>query len=121
MKKFPRVPMLALLAVVAACTLAIYRAYHAELDIRPSVFSECSGLATTAHVTWRVGVARHGPVSLYIRNVGQPAKLWSTGPRKGQIDTGPWMSDGTTILLMDAEKNVLAKRTMESSDCTGHS
>ncbi|TNY25663.1 hypothetical protein [Fulvimonas soli] len=83
----------------------------------PSNFSECGGPNVVAHVKWRASDNPDDPISIYVSSVGQPPKLWYTGAHSGELDTGPWMSDGATLLLQDARGKVLARRTMTSTDC----
>ncbi len=99
--------------------IIVYRQAHRNLVvITPSTFSECSGPKFVTHVQWDMRGTAHGNavfVSAY--RLGMQPTVVGSGPLRGELDTGEWVSDGTTLLLSDDANHVLAKRTIETSDC----
>ncbi|WP_158883184.1 hypothetical protein [Rhodanobacter sp. L36] len=112
-----------LVAIMAMLVLGLLSGhwifFGSSLEITPENFSECNGGNTVVHVTWEVGRRYSRPISIYVNNLGSTPQLWYTGDSKGVQDTGEWMRDGTSLILMDAKGREITKRTLESTDCPG--
>jgi hypothetical protein len=91
---------------------------HSFVFITPANYSACLGTGIVAHIQWDFRGAASGKsifVSAY--NLGSQPAVVGSGPLRGELDTGEWVSDGTTFLLTDDQNHVLAKRTVQTTDC----
>jgi hypothetical protein len=117
--KHLRLAVLAILVVVAAASVCLYRlGRHSFVLITPANYSACLGTGIVAHIQWDFRGAASGKsifVSAY--NLGSQPAVVGSGPLRGELDTGEWVSDGTTFLLTDDQNHVLAKRTVQTTDC----
>jgi hypothetical protein len=107
------------IAGLAVVVTAIQRwRHHAYVSITPSTYSQCRGPDVVAHIKWDMrGTASGKTVFLSAYQVGMLPRVFGSGPLVGQVDTGEWVSDGTTLLFTDAKNRLLATRTIESTDC----
>lgn len=104
---------------VAAALLATGCSHfgNAELQITPSVFSDCAGPDIVVRVAWNATKATQKPVKLFVHKPGQPPVLWRQGAPEGEADTGAWASDGWTVDLVDDRGRLLATRTLVTTAC----
>jgi hypothetical protein len=107
-----------LLVIVAMGFLRLRR--HADMSVIPATYSECRGPVITAHVTWDMRGTAKGHVFVSAYQLGMQPRTFASGPLVGTADTGPWVSDGTTIVLTDDRHRKLGRRTVESTDCAAH-
>lgn len=76
------------------------------------------GANIKVHIKWNMrGTASGQTVYVSSYRVGMLPLGFGSGPLAGEIDTGEWVNDGTTLLFSDDQHHVLAKRTIESTDC----
>jgi hypothetical protein len=106
--------------VVAATLLAAgcSRFGNSMLQFSPSSFPECKGTNIVVHVSWNATKKTKGPVNILVYTPGHTPKVWaSNAAPTGQQDTGEWMSDGSTMRLVDAKGRLLALRTLVTTPC----
>jgi hypothetical protein len=88
------------------------------LQFSPASFPECKGPDIVVHVSWNATGKTKGPVNILVYKPGHAPTVWtSSATPKGQQDTGAWMSDGSTMRLVDAKGRLLAMRTLVTTPC----
>lgn len=106
--------------LLAAIVLAVgcSRFGNAMLQFSPASFSDCKGPNIVVHVSWDAMRKTKGPVTILVYKPGRPPVVWmpNVAPA-GAHDTGEWMSDGSTMRLVDAKGRLLAMRTLETTAC----
>jgi hypothetical protein len=105
--------------VLAVTFAAIHRLRrHDYLSVTPSTFPACGQGDIVVHVKWDMrGTASGHYVLLEGRQLGLLPRIFAPGTLAGEIDTGRWVNDGTTIIVTDEKGRVLAMRTIESTEC----
>lgn len=106
------------LLVAALLATGCSRVGNSMLEFSPAVFSECEGVNIVAHVRWDATSKTHEPVTLLVYKLGKKPTVWMRNvDPKGAEDTGKWMTDGSTMRLVDAKGRLLAMRTMQTTEC----
>lgn len=90
---------------------------NSMLMISPESYPECEGPNIAVHVSWDATGVTQEHVTINIQQPGKPPKLWNVGSPKGEDDTGAWMTDGSTLQLVNANGTLLAMRTLETTAC----
>ena len=93
---------------------------QASLELDPGVLSGCwvpgkSGQAI--NVRWDAAALGVDKVRLLVARPGNNARPWTQGAASGERKTGPWASDGLTVILETEDGRELARRTVETSVC----
>jgi len=118
---FPRVVALAL-SRMAGPSLALmlagcYAFGSSALEFTPSKLPSCKGPLISVHVRWDFAAVTRGPVHIYVSSPGGTPKLWSIAKPEGEMDTGRWMHDGSTIIVRSSKGKLLGLRTLETTTC----
>jgi hypothetical protein len=108
-----------LLAVVLlAGVIHRFRHHHNLFVITPMKYSECLGPNMVAHIHWDMrGTASGQVVFISTYRLGMKPTVVAAGALVGEMDTGEWVTDGTTLMLSDDANHLLARRTIETTDC----
>ncbi|WP_458071938.1 hypothetical protein [Rhodanobacter sp. BL-MT-08] len=114
-----RSSVLVLLAVaLLVAMIHRLRHHHNLVVITPTKYSECLGPNVVAHIQWDLrGTASGQFVFISAYRLGMKPTVVATGALVGKVDTGEWVTDGTTLMLSDDKNHLLAKRTIETTDC----
>lgn len=108
-----RVFVFAALVLVAGCT----RFGNSMLEFSPTSFPDCKGPNIVVHVSWDATSKTKQNISIQVYKPGKGPTVWYVGAPKGQLDTGKWMADGSTMRLIDSKGNLLAMRTLVTTPC----
>jgi hypothetical protein len=106
-------PGAAIAIVVAAGVL--HALTTVKLELEPNRIITCPNVPAEINVAWRA--PRTDVVNVFIYQIGETPRLWTTGGAEGRAKTGPWIGDGTTLMITDNKGKVLARRTVESVAC----
>lgn len=91
---------------------------NSMLEFSPASFSDCEITNIVVNVRWDATSKTDEPVTLLVYKPGKKPVAWMADlAPKGEADTGKWMSDGSTMRLVDAHGRVLAMRTMQTTAC----
>jgi hypothetical protein len=71
-------------------------------------------------VKWNVSRSNISSVNIFVNGINNPENLWAAVGLSGDLETGPWVSDGLTFTLKDQDGNILAKRTIETIRCVAN-
>ena len=74
------------------------------LTVEPGIVDACSHPENVAVVSvrWDATAAGTEGVQLFLQDAAGNKKLWSAAGAKGSQDTGPWMADGSEVILVNA-------------------
>ncbi|MGC4009301.1 MAG: hypothetical protein QM805_10120 [Pseudomonas sp.] len=104
-------------AIVIAVSVYVESPFNVALDIVPNKVSGCSLDRISSVVAWKVEATETKFVRIYVKEVGKKERLWTEGDPVGSQKTDPWVGDGLTFILKDDKGRVLARRTIEASNC----
>jgi len=105
-------------AIALAASLCLAGCAEARLELDPAVLPDCTpARGAVIHVAWDARDAGTDRVRLEVTRPGGGSRPWTQGPAAGSKDTGPWGSDGLTFVLLSAEGDELARRTVETFPC----
>lgn len=108
--------MLDAAVVMVAIAVAWTFAHPAvKLELVPDRITTCPNVPAEIDVTWRV--SRVDTVKIFTYQLGEAPHLWLAGGPTGEARTGPWIGDGTTLMITDGRGRVLARKTVESVVC----
>ena len=90
------------------------------LTLRPGAIDRCKetdGLAAV-EVSWDATAAKTEGVHVFLQNLGEERRLWSTAGAVGKDTTGKWMRDGATVILVNANNDQeLARVQLKDVPC----
>lgn len=89
----------------------------ALLEMEPAQVPDCE-LPARVTVHWDARKASPKGIALEISELGQQPRLWAKTKARGSEQTGPWLQDGDSITLRDANGRILARRTLTTVPCT---
>jgi hypothetical protein len=87
------------------------------LEFTPATLPSCKGPLIVVHVRWDFETKTRQPVRIYVSSPGERRKLWTIAAPKGEMDTGRWMHDGSTITVRSSKGRLLGIRTLEATPC----
>jgi hypothetical protein len=108
-----RSTVLAGVLLAAGCS----RFGNSMLEFTPASFPDCKGPNIVVHVRWNASGKTKDKVTILVYKPGHAPVIWMSAAPKGQGDTGKWMSDGSTMRLIDAKGRLLAMRTLTTTLC----
>lgn len=96
-------------------------AQRADIDfaVVPASVSECSEAPSQVKVSWQVRDTSVQEVRVEVADPGRDAwKVLSVGGRQGEVETGPWVEEGTRFQLVNAGTGEqLASHAMTGDSC----
>jgi hypothetical protein len=88
------------------------------LQFTPASFPECKGPNIVVNARWNATGKTKDKITILVYKPGHAPAIWmSNAAPTGQSDTGEWMSDGSTMRLIDAKGRLLAMRTLVTTPC----
>ncbi|UPG86542.1 hypothetical protein L2Y94_04060 [Luteibacter aegosomatis] len=103
------------LTAAALIVLCVAWRPRVTLIVSPTRLPACQTVPVSVDIAWNAPYARS--VGILIYQLGDEPKLWLATAAQGSAKTGPWIMDGTTVLLTDQDGRRLARRTLESEKC----
>lgn len=107
--------LLAATVVLVIAAGFAHRFLVVKLELTPNQITTCPNVPAQINVTWRA--PRTDVVKIFIYQLGEAPRLWTMGGSKGEARTGPWIGDGTTLMITDGSGKPLARKTVESIVC----
>lgn len=104
-----------LLALAGMGTRFLLKGGVAELTLTPDRIDQCDSQNIEVQVSWYA--PHHTTVNIYVSRLGAPPQLWVSAGGRGTEKTGAWITDGSSVMVMDEHGRMLARRTMTSVDC----
>ena len=89
------------------------------LTVKPGAIDRCTATdgVIAVEVSWDVTSVKSEGVHVYLQNVGEQPKLWSTAGPVGKDMTGKWLQNGATVILQGSNNQELAKVTLNDVAC----
>lgn len=89
------------------------------LTVDPAIVRACPGAdAIAAKVRWNATSAGTEGIQLWMQGPGEEKKLWSAAGAVGEGDMGPWLREGSAVILVNGEdKKELARIVIAAVPC----
>lgn len=95
-------------------------AENGMLTVDPAIIDLCNkpeGIVAS-DVSWNATAAGTEGVEVLVQSPGEEKKLWSAAGAVGKARTGPWMRDGSQVILVNGEdRQELARIQIKSQPC----
>ncbi|SDQ88736.1 hypothetical protein [Pseudoxanthomonas sp. CF125] len=90
------------------------------LTLRPGAIDRCTATDgfIAVEVSWDATGAKTEGVHVFLQNVGEERRLWSSAGAIGKDTTGKWMHEGATVILVNASNDQeLARVQLKDVPC----
>ncbi|WP_130617471.1 hypothetical protein [Dyella amyloliquefaciens] len=113
-----RLVALGFVAVLVACTLKIlFWGGFGVLIMTPDEGDFCrSPEGIAVELRW-LAINRNGTKFTNYGPAGTHPFPWRQAGRMGTLQTGPWFTEGVSVVMTDPEGHVLARKTMAAIRC----